>query len=559
MNVQDRLQWLTPLACVVIFSLGGVGLYHLNSLSAGVGGNLQTLQHETAALIAAENAHSHFKTQVQEWKNLLLRGGESKNFDSHTQRFAEEELHTQSCLKLVQELLVKLQQPAGDVESLLKTHMELGNRYRHTALTLFNQADATPALTVEQVNPVFTVDQLAHDAERPVDEALDKLSLRLEQLARQRIDDSQQYNAASLSNSRSYVIGVALLGLLVTGVFSLSSSRELMRQLGGDPAKAAAAARKIAAGNLTFDITPESDNHDSLMHALQDMQSQLRGMISNVVSSADEVAHAAEQLAYTSNQVSGSSMEQQQSADAMASAMQDMSARIEHIAHNADDAHQRAHKAAAYSDESAAIVNQAVHEIVKIAEVVNRSSENIKSLGAHSEKISDVIHVIKDIADQTNLLALNAAIEAARAGEQGRGFAVVADEVRNLAARTAKSTQEIAAMIETIQNGTLSAVGGMEEGSRRVNEGVSMANKAGESMLNIKEGTSNVIHSIDEISDALQQQASAAEQLTHGIEQVARTTRENSTAAGTLASSVDQLREMSRQLKRSTERFKLGY
>jgi methyl-accepting chemotaxis protein len=181
----------------------------------------------------------------------------------------------------------------------------------------------------------------------------------------------------------------------------------------------------------------------------------------------------------------------------------------------------------------------------------------ITSLGEQSHQISNIVMVIKEIADQTNLLALNAAIEAARAGEQGRGFAVVADEVRKLAERTTQSTQEIAAMIQSIQAGTDNAVAGMSEGSTRVNEGVRMVGRAGSSMELIQDGVQKVLAAIGDISASLREQNASSNQIARNVEGIARMTDETSTIVRDVAASADQLEQLAAALKDSVGQFKL--
>ena len=202
------------------------------------------------------------------------------------------------------------------------------------------------------------------------------------------------------------------------------------------------------------------------------------------------------------------------------------------------------------------MVQGAAAEMSKIADSVNQSSHFIERLGEHSNQISAIVNVIKEIADQTNLLALNAAIEAARAGEQGRGFAVVADEVRKLAERTARSTEEITAMIGSIQDGTQHAVASMQEGSARVIEGVAMANRAGESMSQISSGANQVISAVSDISSALREQSTASNQVAQNVERIARMTEENSVAANEIAEEAQQLESLAGALENAVSRFK---
>jgi len=189
--------------------------------------------------------------------------------------------------------------------------------------------------------------------------------------------------------------------------------------------------------------------------------------------------------------------------------------------------------------------------------IVKGFSNIIQSLEQQSNEISAIVNVIKEIADQTNLLALNAAIEAARAGEQGRGFAVVADEVRKLAERTSKSTQEIGTMIDKIQNGTREAVTNIESGVTTGISGVALANKAGESITQIKAEAANLAQVVSDISDALKEQSIASNDVAKNVEKIAQMTEENNTAALQSANSANYLEKLASSLHVSISHFKI--
>ncbi|QDU71008.1 methyl-accepting chemotaxis protein [Mucisphaera calidilacus] len=283
---------------------------------------------------------------------------------------------------------------------------------------------------------------------------------------------------------------------------------------------------------------------------------RLHKTISEVSSATEQVAASAGQIASSSRQVTDQAHDQTQQLTQISSAVEEMSSSVVEVAKKSSDANQNAEQAGDKAQEGGDIVRQTVTGINGIADMVRDAAVAVDALGERSEAIGEVIAVINDIADQTNLLALNAAIEAARAGEHGRGFAVVADEVRKLADRTTKATEEIAESIKTIQVETKSVVGRIEAGTEQVSEGVQLAERAGGSLEEIVTGSQQVAAMIQSIAAAAEQQSSAAEEISHSLDSISGTTRvsaesasQASEAAGDLASQADRLRSMIGQFK----------
>lgn len=230
------------------------------------------------------------------------------------------------------------------------------------------------------------------------------------------------------------------------------------------------------------------DEVGQVAEAFNHLVGNLQSIIHQVDENAVEVLRLSERLATTSSQVASSSEQQSESASSMASAVEEMTVSIDQVAEHAREAQNISQSSSELSARGSDVILKVVEDMRGIAETVHESSAIIEGLGQQSDQIFSIVKVIKEIADQTNLLALNAAIEAARAGEQGRGFAVVADEVRKLAERTTRSTEEIASMIKKIQGGTKQAVASMEVGVERVNQGVSLAGQAGDAIREIQSG-----------------------------------------------------------------------
>ncbi|MBL8399280.1 MAG: methyl-accepting chemotaxis protein [Candidatus Accumulibacter sp.] len=352
-----------------------------------------------------------------------------------------------------------------------------------------------------------------------------------------------------------------LLWGLAIGTFIAGSllllSRHILRTLGGEPLAASAVVRRIAEGDLTTPVVCRAGDSDSLLASIQGMQDTLRRMIATISGNAEQVAGAADRLLSASEAVSTRAHQQSDAAATMSGVVQEMAVSISRVEENAKEAHGISLQASTLSREGAEVVHRAADEMRKISDAVQASSGAVADLGKRSEQITSIVRTIKEIADQTNLLALNAAIEAARAGEQGRGFAVVADEVRKLAERTGLSTSEIGGMVEQIQNGTRSAVDSMETGVRQVGSGVDLADQAGDSINRIRDGAERVRQAVDHILAAIQQQSQAGNEIAGQIDGIARMSEESAAAVEKTAAAARQLQELSRSLHRAVAEFRV--
>ncbi|HJW23408.1 MAG TPA: methyl-accepting chemotaxis protein [Rhodocyclaceae bacterium] len=354
------------------------------------------------------------------------------------------------------------------------------------------------------------------------------------------------------------VLAVAgILALVLAAASSVFITRTIMGGIGGEPSYATDVTRRIADGDLTFPIQTRPGDQSSLLATMKVMQSSLKTMIAQTRDAASLLADHARSLAETSNRVAEKSAQQSEAATSMAASVQEMNDRLTQVADHADRARAMTDEASTLSVEGATLVQGTVANINHIADSVSQSSGVIQDLGSQSERISGIVNVIKDIADQTNLLALNAAIEAARAGEQGRGFAVVADEVRKLAERTTVSTTEIAAMIDSIQKSTQSAVVGMTAGGDQVRQGVEMAARTGESMTRIDASTREVSAVVENISLSLKEQSAASSSLARTVDSIAEMIEHNSAAVRDVSQSAVSLEQLAETLKEGVDKFKV--
>jgi len=315
----------------------------------------------------------------------------------------------------------------------------------------------------------------------------------------------------------------------------------------------------VADGDLSTSIRIfAKDEIGDLGRAINRTLESMNGMVTSIKSTADQVASASTQLYAASEQIATGAEEVAAQAATVATASEEMSGTSSEIARNCLMAVDSSRLAGESADSGAVVVRETVAEMNRIAGRVKESAKSVESLGVRSDQIGEIVGTIEDIADQTNLLALNAAIEAARAGEQGRGFAVVADEVRALAERTTKATKEIGTMIRAIQMETKGAVASMEEGVREVENGTLNAARSGQALGEILEHANSVTMQINQIATAAEQQTATTNEITGNIQQITEVVHETAKNSQESASAASKLSGLAEELQQLVNRFRLA-
>jgi methyl-accepting chemotaxis protein len=388
------------------------------------------------------------------------------------------------------------------------------------------------------------------------EDAFQKLKLefdRLNELEAELI--AARYGEAQAASRQILSINLALLvaAIGIASAIAINIARSLLAQLGGEPAYAVEIANRIAKGDLA--VAVESARAGSILAAMGAMRDSLRATIGKMRDDAELLSGAAVELSSAAGSVASSSSEQSDSATSMAAAVEQLTMSIRSVADNAQGAAEITRESGETASRGAGIIVRAAQEMEKIAASVQAGADTIAELGSQADRISSIIIVIKEVADQTNLLALNAAIEAARAGEQGRGFAVVADEVRKLAERTAQSTHDISGMIHSIQQRARAAVAAMEAAVLQVNEGGALAHEANDAIGRISAGAAQVAEAVNHISDALCEQGKVTGELTADVERIARMSEENSRNSSDSARSAQHLQTLAAEMRGAVTRF----
>ncbi len=349
-------------------------------------------------------------------------------------------------------------------------------------------------------------------------------------------------------------LGVILFILIVEIALAIYITRNVLRQVGGEPEVANGIMARVATGDLSGEMPPAPSG--SMLDSMGQMVAALRLMMRDINALSGQLARGAEQISTSSREVAQAAHKQSDATSSMAAAIEEMTVSINHISDNAKDTQQYSSSSLELSHSGVERIEGATREIRDIAVSVSAASDRIRKLEARARQISTIASVIKDIANQTNLLALNAAIEAARAGEQGRGFAVVADEVRKLAERTSTATVEIEQMISGIETDTVEVVQAMDATLPEVDEGISAAEEAATALRQIKDGATTTLEHIREVADSTREQSLASDNIAQKVEEIASMVEETSAAMQASAETAARLEQIASELNTLVGRFR---
>jgi methyl-accepting chemotaxis protein len=370
----------------------------------------------------------------------------------------------------------------------------------------------------------------------------------------QLMDESGKDAASNAKQAQKLIIVLILLAM----VFAVGVSLFVVRSISGALSEGVDVANRLATGDLTASVTIRStDEIGTLMTAMDNMVKSLRLLIGKIKYAADNMASGSEQLSTSAEEISRGMNEQTSRSTQIATAAEQMSQTVVDVAKNTSNIAQISTQAFDHAKDGEGVVKRSVDEVQAIASTVAESSQVMKRLGESSGQIGDIVGVINDIADQTNLLALNAAIEAARAGEQGRGFAVVADEVRKLAERTTQATSQINSRISSIQSEVAHAGVAMNNATLRVESGVEFSRKTGDSLSNIVSSVNTLQSMVQQIASATEEMSSVSETISSDIHGIAAGSKEISAGSGQIAQASSDLARLATELQSVVRQFKV--
>lgn len=491
---------------------------------------------EASSLIDSTNLN--FKTQVQEWKNVLLRGSDKAQLDKYWSQFEAQERKVQDLLGQLSELANTDRALKSKVDALRSEHQTLGANYRK-GRDAFVAAGGDAAVGDKAVSGI----------DRNTAQQMEALSSELHK------HSLEQAGLINASADRTITFGTLLM-LGATVVIALFSLWLVNRNLINPIRELIEHIAQLSHGNFGQHVdASRQDELGKLAIAANILRDFLSDTFTRLKRSTADLDIASGELNSIATLMAQGTREQFSRTDQVATAMHEMSATAQEVARHAAEAAGAADAADSAARQGETVMQATIKTITDIRGEISNTSEVIRRLEADSGRIGKVLEVIRGIAEQTNLLALNAAIEAARAGEQGRGFAVVADEVRTLAQRTAESTAEIHQIIDTVQTGAVNAVRAIESGQNRSEEGVTQVTQAGATLQLITSAVEAIRDMNRQIATAAEEQTSVAEDISRNLTEITAIATANQENVQRTESAGQNLHVLSGQLNEVTQRL----
>ena len=545
-TIKLRLLVLGSIAILGICISGGMGLHRLALIEEQLEDTLKNTRYGIHLMINVSQANIHFKTQVQEWKNILIRGDAPDAFAQYRKSYQESERQTQQELQTSLKEMKESGHPrVAEIEAVIKLHSELSALYSRQI----------GVWDVNDPNNTQRADRALRGLDRPATEAMNALVEGMEKDERSRIENQLEAARALYIETRNAFVIILLVAVSIVGALIFTTTRSINRKIASLQAAIVNIRQRL---DLSLRLPAEGSDEISLTaRSVNDLLGEFQSVVSRMKDSAAHVSTASEGLATSVAQLSDSVSQQNESTAAMAASVEELAVSVTHISDSSNAAQQISKTSREHAQNGGEVIGKTVTGMVDMTKSLQATAMQVETLGQRSQEIGSIAGVIKEIADQTNLLALNAAIEAARAGEQGRGFAVVADEVRKLAERTGDATTEIANVISAIQTDTQKAVHEMSVVVELANSNAEIARQAGGSIDDIQNGAAEVFNATNDIATALNEQSAANDLIAQQVEVIATMSEKNTVALGGVHQASAEMKQLSDEMHATVDRFKV--
>ncbi|RRJ82689.1 methyl-accepting chemotaxis protein [Aestuariirhabdus litorea] len=553
LSIGKKIGFIILLLTTLLVITSAFGLFKMNA----IGNELQTVQSEDMPLIevVSDITIKQLETAIRIERAMRLAGMTSSN---QTIALLHEEVTALSAeinaeIKQGETILVQAQshalspQLAAELETLSRALKE--TEHEHQAF----EAQVEQLLAqLDQGQTVTEASVLAlESSQAAINEHLATILKGIETMTEHALETVHADEASAFTGMSVLTVLSVLLGMLLGTLITRAITRPL--------AQAVDATQRLANGDLTVQIEARStDETGQLLSAMQRMSLKLQDMVSQIAAATEQLSGATNEVATITTRTAKNIELQTEQLSQTSVAMNEMSATVRDVAHNASDAADSTATAEAEARKGEQTVEQVNHSIHELALDIEHTSEAITRLSNETENVDSILEVITSIAEQTNLLALNAAIEAARAGEQGRGFAVVADEVRTLASRTQDSISTIQTMIGSLKSEAKQSVEAMNSGYAKANQAVELSEQAASALVEINQSVDRIAQMNTQIASAAEQQSAVAEQVNRSVSMINESQHEASSGAQQVAVATEELAQLSENLKGLVGQFKLA-